>query len=121
MQNMSQIDLKGKRVLMRLDCNVPISEDGAVRSDQRIVAALPTIKHALDSGAQVLLMSHLGRPAPGEDNQAYSLLPVAKCLSKHLGMTVPLIEHWINGVDMNGAHCALLENVRFLEGEMYST
>ena len=62
MQNMSQIDLKGKRVLMRLDCNVPVSEDGTVRSDQRIVAALPTIKHALDSGAQVLLMSHLGRP-----------------------------------------------------------
>ena len=113
---MTGIDLSGKRVLIREDLNVPVA-DGKVTSDARIRAALPTIKAALDSGAAVMLMSHLGRPTEGEPNEALSLKPVAKRLSELLDRDVSLVEDWIDGVDAQIGEVVLLENVRFLEGE----
>lgn len=113
---MSEIQLSGKRVLIREDLNVPI-EQGRVRSDARIRAALPTIKAALDADAAVMLMSHLGRPVEGEPDARYSLRPIAAHLAQLLGMDVQLITDWIAGVDVEPGEVALLENVRFLEGE----
>lgn len=113
---MTDLDLKGKRVLIREDLNVPVSGD-SVTSDARIRAALPTIKAALDAGAAVMLMSHLGRPAEGEPDEKFSLKPVAKRLSELLDRDVDLIENWIDGVDAQAGEVVLLENVRFLEGE----
>lgn len=113
---MSDFDLKGKRVLIREDFNVPIKH-GLVTSDLRIRAALPTIKQAMKAGAKVMLMSHLGRPADGSRDEAYSLAPVARQLSKLLKIEVPLIQHWIDGFSMGDAQVVLLENVRFHHGE----
>ena len=113
---MSSLDLKGKRVLIREDFNVPI-KNGRVTSDLRIQAAIPTIKEALKAGAKVMLMSHLGRPSEGADDQSFTLAPVARELSRLLNKEVPLIENWISGVDMNGHDVVLLENVRYLHGE----
>ncbi len=113
---MSSLDLKGKRVLIREDFNVPI-KNGRVTSDLRIQAAIPTIKEALKAGAKVMLMSHLGRPSEGADDQSFTLAPVARELSRLLNKEVPLIENWIGGVDMNGHDVVLLENVRYLHGE----
>lgn len=113
---MSDFDLKGKRVLIREDFNVPL-KNGEVTSDLRIRAAIPTIKLALKGGAKVMLMSHLGRPNEGHHDEAFSLAPVAKQLSKLLKMDVPLITHWIDGVNMGDAQVVLLENVRFQHGE----
>jgi phosphoglycerate kinase len=113
---MTDVDLKGKRVLIREDLNVPVS-DGKVSSDARIRAALPTIKAALDAGAAVMLMSHLGRPTEGEPDEQYSLRPVATHLEKLLGIDVPLVGDWIDGVDVAAGKVVLLENVRFLAGE----
>jgi phosphoglycerate kinase len=113
---MTDIDLSGKRVLIREDLNVPVAV-GKVTSDARIRAALPTIRAALDSGAAVMLMSHLGRPTEGEPDEKFSLRPVAKCLSNLLGRDVALVENWIDGVDVDAGEIVLLENVRFLEGE----
>ncbi|HET9679494.1 MAG TPA: phosphoglycerate kinase, partial [Gammaproteobacteria bacterium] len=90
---MIDLDLKGKRVLIREDLNVPIA-DGKVSSDARIRAALPSIRHALDAGARVMLMSHLGRPG-GKVDSAYSLAPVADRLTELLGQKVRLISDWI--------------------------
>ena len=113
---MTDLDLSQKRVLIREDLNVPI-KDGKVTSDARINAALPTIKLALSQGAKVILMSHLGRPAEGQYEEKYSLLPVAVDLSKKLGTKVQLISDWSNGVAVSGGEVALLENVRFNNGE----
>jgi phosphoglycerate kinase len=113
---MSDIDLAGKRVLIREDLNVPLA-NGEITSDARIRAALPTIRKALDANAAVLLMSHLGRPVEGKPDSALSLKPVAAHLSALLGVEVPLQSHWIDGVDVAAGEAVLLENVRFLQGE----
>lgn len=113
---MSDFALSGQRLLIREDLNVPIKE-GVVTSDARIRAALPTIKLAVSSGAKVLLMSHLGRPSEGQPEAAYSLAPVAAHLSQLLGQTVHLVEDWRTGVELADGEVALLENVRFNEGE----
>ncbi len=119
---MSDFDLKGKRVLIREDFNVPIKhsdpfKSGEVVSDLRIRAAIPTIKQALKAGAKVMLMSHLGRPHEGSYDESFSLAPVAKVLSKLLKMDVPLITHWLDGHASGDAPVKLLENVRFHHGE----
>jgi len=113
---MSEQDLAGKRVLIREDLNVPI-KDGKVSSDARIRAALPTIKQAVDAGAKVILMSHLGRPTEGEFDTQFSMAPVAEHLSGLLGQSVTLVEDWKLGVELNDGEVALLENVRFNPGE----
>ena len=113
---MTDVDLRGKRVLIREDLNVPVA-DGEVTSDARIRAALPTITAALASGAAVMLMSHLGRPVEGTLDEKFSLQPVADRLSKLLDRQVLLRTDWIEGVDLSPGDLVLLENVRFLEGE----
>jgi len=113
---MSDLDLAGKRVLIREDLNVPVA-DGVVTSDARIQAALPTIRAALEANAAVMLVSHLGRPTEGEPDERFSLRPVADRLGELLGRDVPLIKDWIDGVDVEPGDVVLLENVRFLEGE----
>ncbi|NND69744.1 MAG: phosphoglycerate kinase [Halioglobus sp.] len=113
---MSEQSLAGKRVLIREDLNVPI-KDGAVSSDARIRAALPTIRSAVDAGAKVILMSHLGRPTEGEFDKQFSMGPVARHLAGLLGQKVTLVEDWRLGVELNAGDVALLENVRFNPGE----
>ena len=113
---MQDQELRGKRVLIREDLNVPI-ENGTVTSDARIRAALPTIEMALAAGARVILMSHLGRPAEGEYEKQFSLAPVAQHLSVLLGTSVALVEHWREGVNLADGEVVLLENVRFNSGE----
>ena len=113
---MSDFDLKGKRVLIREDFNVPM-KNGEVTNNMRIRASLPTIKQALKAGAKVMLMSHLGRPAEEAYDEAFSLAPVAKELSNLLKIDVPLVHHWIDGFNMGNASIVLLENVRFNHGE----
>lgn len=113
---LSNFDLKGKRVLIREDFNVPI-KNGVVVSDLRIRAAIPTIQYALKEGAKVMLMSHLGRPHEGGRDEAFSLAPIATQLSKLLKKEVPLVQNWIEGVNMGEANVVLLENVRFNHGE----
>ncbi len=116
-KQMSDVDLNGKRVLIREDLNVPI-KDGRVTSDTRIRAALPTLQAALDANAAVIVMSHLGRPEEGRYDEAFSLAPVAVRLGELLGRDVALIRDWrITGAGVNPGEIALLENVRFLEGE----
>jgi phosphoglycerate kinase len=115
---MSDLKLKGKRVLIREDLNVPL-KNGEITSDLRIRAAIPTIKEALKAGAQVMIMSHLGRPTEGVFDAQFSLAPVAKRLSELLKRDVPLISNWLKGVKMTDeTPVVLLENVRFNEGEM---
>ncbi len=113
---MIDLDLAGKRVLIREDLNVPL-KDGKVASDIRIKASLPTIKHAMDAGAKVILMSHLGRPTEGEFEAKFSMAPVAEHLSGLLGKPVKLVKDWLNGVELNDGEVALCENVRFNQGE----
>lgn len=113
---MQDQELRGQRVLIREDLNVPI-KNGAVASDARIRAALPTIEAALAAGAKVILMSHLGRPVEGEYDQQFSLAPVAQHLSGLLGKPVALAAEWREGVDLADGEIALLENVRFNPGE----
>lgn len=114
--DMRDLDLAGKRVLVREDLNVPLA-DGQITSDVRIRAALPTIQAALAAGAAVMLMSHLGRPAEGNPSPEFSLGPVAVRLAELLGTDVPLVTDWIDGVDIAAGKICLLENVRFLVGE----
>ncbi|TAK74458.1 MAG: phosphoglycerate kinase, partial [Gammaproteobacteria bacterium] len=116
MPTMSDLDLKGKRVLIRVDFNVPL-KNGEITSDLRIRAVIPTIEEALKRGAKVMLMSHLGRPAEGSHDETFSLAPIAQHLSKLLKREVPLISHWIDGFNMGDASVVLLENVRFHHGE----
>jgi len=114
---MSDVDLAGKRVMIREDLNVPIDK-GVVTSDARIRAALPTIRLALRQGAKVIVLSHLGRPKEGHFDAAYSLAPVAVRLSELLGKPVPLRENWLGGgVDIGYGEAVLCENVRFNKGE----
>ena len=113
---MTDLDLAGKRVLIREDLNVPV-KDGKVTSDARIRAALPTIQHALSAGAKVIVMSHLGRPTEGEFAQEFSMQPVAEHLSGLLQCDVPVVKDWKEGVDVAEGQLALLENVRFNPGE----
>ena len=113
---MTDVDLAGKRVLIREDLNVPI-KNGAVSSDARIRAALPTIERALKAGAKVIVMSHLGRPTEGEFDQQFSLAPVAKHLGALLSRDVPVIKEWRGGVELADGELAVLENVRFNVGE----
>lgn len=113
---MSDLDLAGKRVLIREDLNVPI-KDGKVSSDARIQAALPTINAALSAGAKVIVMSHLGRPTEGEFSDEFSMQAVADHLGTLIGKAVPVIKDWQQGVDVAEGELVLLENVRFNPGE----
>ncbi|MCI0685426.1 MAG: phosphoglycerate kinase [Gemmataceae bacterium] len=116
--SIADLDLKGKRVLMRVDFNVPLDKDGKITNPQRIVAALPTIKHALDRGAAVVLMSHLGRP-DGERKEKYSLKPVAAKLQELLGRPVRFLDDCVGPAveqacaALQPGEVALLENLRF--------
>jgi phosphoglycerate kinase len=113
---MEDLDLAGKRVMIREDLNVPVS-DGRVTSDARIRAALPTIQAALEQNAAVMLLSHLGRPTEGEPDPRYSLQPVAERLSELLGRPVRLQADWLAGIDVKPGEIVLCENVRFNTGE----
>ena len=113
---MTDLDLAGKRVLIREDLNVPV-QNQQVTSDARIRAALPTIKTARRAGARVMVMSHLGRPEEGVHDAEFSLAPVAARLSELLGVKVRLVRDWLDGVDCEPGQVVLLENVRFNEGE----
>jgi len=113
---MQDLDLAGKRVLIRQDLNVPI-KDGGVSNDARIRASLPTVKLALEKGAQVMLMSHLGRPTEGQQEDKYSLAPVAARMTELLGQEVRLQAQWLEGVEVAAAQVVLCENVRFNLGE----
>jgi len=115
---LTDLNLKGKRVLIRQDLNVPQADDGSVTDDTRIRASLPTIQHALQAGAKVMLMSHLGRPEEGVYSEADSLKPVAKRLSELLGREVRVIKDWLNGnFSVAEGEVVLFENVRFNKGE----
>ena len=116
MRLMRELDLAGRRVLIREDLNVPLSK-GAIGNDARIRAALPTLRYALDQGAAVIVVSHLGRPVEGVPDPAFSLAPVAKTLSSALGIPVPLVEVPEEVETPAPGHCVLLENIRFQPGE----
>ncbi|MFP4079078.1 MAG: phosphoglycerate kinase [Ectothiorhodospira sp.] len=113
---MTDLNLRGQRVLIRQDLNVPV-KDGRVTSDARIRASLPTIEHAMKAGGRVLLMSHLGRPEEGVFSESDSLAPVAEHLSGLLGQEVRLVRDYLDGVDVAEGEVVLLENVRFNPGE----
>ena len=113
---MTDLDLRGQRVLIREDLNVPI-KDGAISSDARLRAALPTIKIALQLGAKVMVMSHLGRPQEGVYDEQFSLAPVADYLGAKLQCHVRLQKDWLHGVDINDGELVILENCRFNVGE----
>ena len=115
-KKMVDLDLSGKRVLIRQDLNVPV-KDGKVTSDLRIQASVPTIEKALASGAAVMVMSHLGRPTEGEYDEDSSLKPVAEQLSKLLGKPVRLEKDWLDGISIEAGEVVLCENVRFNVGE----
>ena len=113
---MTELDLAGKRVLIRQDMNVPI-KDGKVTSDARIRASLPTIKAAVEAGAKVMIMSHLGRPTEGEYADEFSLLPVVNYLQENTDLKVRLVKDYIAGVEAKAGEVLILENVRFNVGE----
>ena len=113
---MTDLDLRGRRVLIREDLNVPLKE-GRITSAVRLKAAAPTIRYALDSGAQVIVMSHLGRPVEGEFNSEFSLAPIANYLGKLLDQKVHLIKDWSDGSIVSNHRLVMLENVRFNIGE----
>jgi len=113
---MTDLDLSGKRVLIRADLNVPI-KDGKVTSDVRIRATLPTIERAVQAGARVMVMSHLGRPEEGVFSDEDSMKPVADHLGTLLGKPVRLVGDYLNGVDVGAGEVVLFENVRFNKGE----
>jgi phosphoglycerate kinase len=115
-RQMMETDLRGKRVLIREDLNVPV-QDGVVTSDARIRASIPTIRYALDQNAKVFILSHLGRPEEGVYDEQFSLAPVAAKLSELLGKPVLLRKDWLNGVDCPPGTAVLCENVRFNKGE----
>ncbi|NHB87522.1 phosphoglycerate kinase [Photorhabdus tasmaniensis] len=113
---MTDLDLAGKRVLIRVDLNVPV-KDGKVTSDARIRASLPTIEAALKQGAKVMITSHLGRPTEGEYNEEFSLKPVVDYLKEKLSSPVRLEKAYLEGVDIAEGELVVLENVRFNKGE----
>jgi len=114
--SMSDLNLTDKRVMIREDFNVPM-ENGVITSDARIMAAIPTIKLALEQDAKVILISHMGRPKEGEYDEPYSLAPVAKRLSELLGQEVRFEKDWLNGIEINNGEVVLCENTRFNVGE----
>lgn len=116
MLSMTDLDLRGKRVLIREDFNVPIKE-GIITSDQRLLAALPTLRQALEAGAGVMVMSHLGRPEEGSQDLRYSLAPVAHYLAKQLDFPVRFEPYYLEGVTVQPGELVVLENVRFNLGE----
>jgi len=116
MLKMTDLDLSGKRVLIRQDLNVPI-KNGEVSSDKRIIASLPSILYAINAGAKVMITSHLGRPNAGEFDKNFSLEPVANHLSELLGQSVRLESNWLDGVEIEVGEVILFENVRFNVGE----
>lgn len=118
--NMSDLDLQGKRVLIREDLNVPVS-NGVVTSDARLRASLPTIELALAKGAAVMVMSHLGRPTEGEYNSEFSMQPVVDYLAKALSCTVRLATDYLDGVEVAVGEVVVFENVRFNKGEKKTT
>ncbi|OTG93314.1 phosphoglycerate kinase [Acinetobacter sp. ANC 3832] len=115
-QRMTDLDLAGKRVLIREDLNVPV-KNGEITSDARLRAALPTIKAAVEKGAAVMVFSHLGRPVEGEPKAEQSLAPVAAYLTQVLGQDVQLFTDYLDGVEVKAGQVVLLENVRFNHGE----
>jgi phosphoglycerate kinase len=115
-KRMSELDLRGKRVFIRCDLNVPL-EEGRISDDTRIRASVPGIKHALEQGAAVMVTSHLGRPTEGELKPEDSLLPVSKRLAELLKTQVPLIQNWVNGVEVRSGEVVMLENCRVNKGE----
>jgi phosphoglycerate kinase len=115
-RRMSELDLRGKRVFIRCDLNVPI-EDGRISDDTRIRASVPGIKAALEQGAAVMVTSHLGRPTEGELRPEDSLAPVAERLAQLLKTKVSLIKDWVDGVDVNPGQVVMLENCRVNKGE----
>ena len=115
-KRLSEVDLRGKRVFIRCDLNVPL-EDGRITDDTRIRASVPGIKHALEQGAAVMVTSHLGRPTEGELKPEDSLLPVAKRLAELLKKDVPLVQNWVGGVDVQPGQVVMLENCRVNKGE----
>jgi phosphoglycerate kinase len=115
-KRMSEVDLRGKRVFIRCDLNVPL-EDGRISDDTRIRASVPGIKHALEQGAAVMVTSHLGRPTEGELRPEDSLAPVAERLSQLLKTGVPLLKNWVNGVEVKPGQVVMLENCRVNKGE----
>jgi len=114
---MSDLDLRGKRVLIREDLNVPIDDHGHITSTQRLDAALPTIVAARDAGAKVMVISHLGRPKEGQFDEASSLAPVAAWLGDRLGTPVRLVRDYLDGVDVADGEVVVLENCRMNVGE----
>jgi phosphoglycerate kinase len=115
-RRMSEVDLRGKRVFIRADLNVPL-EGGRITDDTRIRASVPAIRHALQQGAAVMVTSHLGRPQEGELKPEDSLAPVAARMSSLLGVDVPLIENWVDGVQVKPGQVVMLENCRVNKGE----
>lgn len=115
-KKMADLDLKGKRVFIRADLNVPV-KDGKVTSDARIVSSLPTIKLALEKGAKVMVTSHLGRPTEGEYDEQFSLKPVVDYMAKLLPCPVRLVKDYLDGVDVKDGEVVVLENCRFNKGE----
>ncbi len=110
------LELHDKRVLVRVDFNVPI-KDGVVQDDTRIRASVATVRQLLDNGANVILMSHLGRPKEGVYEEQYSLAPVAKRLSELIEQPVTLIRGWQDGIEFENTNVVMLENIRFCVGE----
>ena len=114
---LTDLDLAGKRVLIRADLNVPV-KDGKVTSDARITASMPTIEHAMNAGASVMVMSHRGRPTEGEVDEENSLAPIATVMAEKLGKDVKLVKDYLDGgVEVAEGEVVLLENVRFNAGE----
>src|SRR5258706_12937766 len=115
-RRMADVDLRGKRVFIRADLNVPL-EDGRITDDTRIRASVPGIKLALERGAAVMVTSHLGRPTEGQLKPEDSLAPVAARLAQLLGRQVPLVKDWVNGVEVKPGQVVMLENCRVNKGE----
>ena len=113
---MQDLDLKGKRLFIRSDLNVPV-KNGKVTSDARIKASLPTIEEAIKKGAKVMVTSHIGRPTEGEYNPEFSLQPVVDYLKEHVSFPVRLVKDYLDGVDVKEGELVVLENVRFNVGE----
>jgi len=116
-KRLTDLDLRGKRVFIRSDLNVPQDDSGKITDDTRIRASVPAIRHALQAGAAVMVTSHLGRPTEGEWTAADSLAPVAERLSELLGQPVSLVKNWVDGVHVAPGQVVLLENCRFNKGE----
>jgi phosphoglycerate kinase len=114
---MTDLDLRGKRVFIRADLNVPQDDAGRITDDTRIRASVPALRHALQAGAAVMVTSHLGRPTEGEFKPEDSLAPIAQRLSELLGISVPLKVNWVDGVDVKPGQVVMLENCRLNKGE----